>query len=169
MSKATCGNFIPQFTIDFLFGDIEQLEKIVKTTLENRAVRVDSIERVNTRAGVRLNFNVSSLNYWYIDKSRTLTKPITTISAHFEREAGFSTYEVLQELKSQGKKDLEHADFIGYTVSFWTDSSYRLYRHHTWLKLKGKNHYIYNDDIYSQEFIDDIGSYLINLIAIKGK
>lgn len=170
MSKAACGQFVPQFTIDFLSGDVEQLEKIVKIALENKAVKIDSIERVNTRASVYLNFNVSGLNYWYRERERgTTTKPITTISVRFMREAGFSTYELLKELESQGKKDIEHADFIGYSATFWTDSSYRLYRHKKWVKLEGKNHYIYNDDIYSQEFIDDIGSYLINLIAMKGK
>ncbi len=169
MSKAICSHFVPQFTIDFLSGDIEQLEKIIKTALENKAIRIDSIEHVNTGAGVYLNFNISGLNYWYRDKRGTVTKPITTISAHFSREAGFSTYKLLKELESQGKKDIEHADFIVYSVSFWTDSSYRLYRHKNWIKLEGENHYIYNDDIYSQEFTGDIGSYLINLIAMKGK
>lgn len=169
MSKAVCGNFIPQFTIDFLSGDIEQLEKIVKTTLENKGIRTDSIERVTTENGVLLNFNISGLDYWYRDKRGTVTKPITTISAHFSRKTGFSTYELLKELESQGKKDMEHADFIGYSVSFWTDSSYRLYRHKTWIELEGENHYIYNDDIYSQEFSEDIGSYLMDLMAMKGK
>lgn len=169
MSKAICRNFVPQFTIDFVSGDIEQLEKIIRTVLENKAVTVDSIERVNTGAGININFSVSGLNYWYRDRSGTVTTPITTISVHFMREAGFSTYELLKELESQGKKDIEHADFTGYNVSFWTDSSFRLYRHKEWLKLVGTNHYIYNDDIYSQEFCDDIGSYLTNLIAMKGK
>ena len=169
MSKAICGHFVPQYTIGFLPGDIERIEKIVKTTLENKTVRVDSIERVKTRAGVYLNFNVSGLNYGYRDKTGTATTPITVVTAHFKREAGFSTYEVLKELESQGKKDIEHSDFIGYNLSFWTDSSYRLYRHKEWIKLEGKNHYIYNDDIYSQEFIKDIESYLMNLMAMKGK
>ena len=160
---------MPQYTIDFLSGDIEQLEKIVKTTLENKGIRVDSIERVNSGASVYLNFNISGLNYEYRDRRGTLTKPITVITAHFRHEAGFSTYELLQELESQGKKDIEHTDFIGYDLSFWTDSRYRKYRHKTWIKLEGKNHYIYNDDIYSQEFINDIESYLVNLIAMKGK
>lgn len=169
MSKATCGRFVPQYAVGFLSGDIEQIEKIVKIALENKAVKVDSIERVNAGAGVYLYFNVSGLDYEHRDRHGTVTEPIKVITAYFNREAGFSTYELLKELESQGKKDLEHADFIGYSVSFWTDSRYRLYRHRTWTKLEGKNHYIYNDDIYSQEFMDDIGSYLINLIAMKGK
>lgn len=169
MSKATCGRFVPQYSIDFLSGDIEQIEKIVKTVLENKAVEVDSIERVNSGSGVYLYFNVSGLNYVNRDRRGTTIKPVTVITAYFSREAGFSTYELLKELESQGKKDLKHADFIGYDLSFWTDSSYRLYRHKKWIKLVGKNHYIYNDDIYSQEFKDDIESYLINLIAVKGK
>lgn len=169
MSKETCGKFVAQYPINFLSGGIEQIEKIVKTTLENKGVRVDSIERLNIGASVYLNFNVSGLNYGYRDKKGTVTKPITIITAHFRREAGFSSYELLKELESQGNKDIDHADFIGYNVSFWTDSSYRLYRHKKWVKLEGKNHYIYNDDIYSQEFITDIAGYLINLIAMKGK
>ena len=76
---------------------------------------------------------------------------------------------LLKDLENQGKKDMDHSDFICYDISFWTDSSYRLYRHKNWVKLEGKNHFIYNDDIYSQEFINDIESYLINLIAMKGK
>ena len=169
MSKAICGRFVPQYTIDFLSGDIEQIEKIVKTALENKAVKVDSIKHVNSDSSVYLYFNVSGLNYEYRDRRGTTTKPIKIITAYFSREAGFSTYELMQELERQGKKDIEHADFIGYNLSFWTDSSYRLYRHKKWIKLEGKNHYIYNDDIYSQEFINDIESYLINLIAMKGK
>lgn len=169
MSKATCGRFVPQYTIDFLSGDIEQVEKIVKTVLENKAVKVDSIERVNSGASVYLYFNVSGLNYVNRDRRGTMIKPVTVITAYFSREAGFSTYELMKELESQGKKDLKHADFIGYDLSFWTDSSYRLYRHKKWYRLEGKNHYIYNDDIYSQEFTDDVESYLINLIAMKGK
>lgn len=169
MSKATCGHCVPQYSIDFLSGDIEQIEKIVKTVLENKAVEVDSIERVNSGSGVYLYFNVSGLNYVNRDRRGTTIKPVTVITAYFSREAGFSTYELMKELESQGKKDLKHADFIGYDLSFWTDSSYRLYRHKKWIKLEGKNHYIYNDDIYSQEFKDDIESYLINLIAMKGK
>lgn len=169
MSKATCGHFVPQYTIDFLSGDIEQIEKIVKTALENKAVEVDSIERVNSESGVYLYFNVSGLNYVNRDRRGTMIKPVTVITAYFRRATGFSTYELLKELESQGKKDIEHADFIGYDLFFRTDSSYRLYRHKKWIKLEGKNHYIYNDDIYSQEFKADIESYLMNLTAMKGK
>lgn len=167
MSKERCRHFVGQYTVDFETGDIEQLEKIVKTTLENKGIRTDSVERVTTENGVFLDFNVSGLDYEYRDRHGTVTEPIKVITAYFRKEAGFSIYELLKELEKQGKKDLEHADFIGYGVSFWTDSRFRLYRHKTWRKLEGENHYIYNDDIYSQEFIDDIGSYLINLIAMK--
>lgn len=167
MSKAICGHFVGQYNVDFLDGDIAQLEKIVKTTLENKGIRTDSVERVTTENGMFLDFNVSGLDYEHRDRHGTVTKPITTISAHFRREAGFSTYELMKELESQGKKDLEHADSRFYDVTFWTDSRYRLYRHKTWYQLEGKNHYIYNDDIYSQEFTGDIESYLINLIAMK--
>lgn len=83
MSKETCSKFVAQYPINFLRGDIEQIEKIVKSILDT--------------------------------------------------------------------------------------TSYRLYKHKNWIKLEGKNHYIYNDDIYSQEFRADIESYLINLIAMKGK
>lgn len=169
MSKEACGKFVAQYPINFLSGDIEQLEKIVKSILENKGIRVDFIERLYSGSSVYLNFNVSGLNYGYRDKKGTVTKPITIITAHFRRESGFSSYELLKELESQGKKNIDHADFIGYTISFWTDSSYRLYRHKNWIKLEGKNHFIYNDNIYSQEFISDIASYLINLIAMKGK
>lgn len=169
MSKETCGKFVAQYPINFLSGDIEQIEKIVKTSLENKGIRVDFIERLRSGSSVYINFNVLGLNYTYRDRQGTTTKPITIITAHFRRESGFSSYELLKELESQGKKDIDHADFIGYNVSFWTDSSYRLYRHKNWIRLEGKNHYIYNDDIYSQEFINDIKSYLINLIAMKGK
>lgn len=169
MSKATCGRFVPQYPIGFLPGDIEQIEKIVKTALENKAVKVDYIERVSSGAGVYLDFNVSGLNYVNRDIRGTMIKPVTVITAYFSREAGFSTYELMKELESQGKIDIEQADFIGYDLSFWTDSSYRLYRHKKWIKLEGENHYIYNDDIYSQEFKDDIESYLMNLTAMKGK
>lgn len=169
MSKAICGRFVPQYTIDFLPGDIEQIEKIVKTALENKAVKVDSIDHVDSGAGVFLNFNISGLDYESRDRHGTVTEPIKVITAHFSREAGFSSYELMQELESQGKKDLEHADSRCYDVAFWTSSRYRLYRHKKWIRLEGENHYIYNDDIYSQEFIDDVGSYLINLIAVKGK
>lgn len=167
MSKERCRHFVGQYVIDFLTGDIEQLEKIVKTTLENKGIRTDSVERVTTENGVFLVFNISGLNYEHRDRHGTVTKPITTISAHFRREAGFSTYELMKEMESQGKKDLEHADFRCYDVTFWTDSRYRLYRHKTWHNLEGENHYIYNDDIYSQEFTGDIESYLINLMAMK--
>lgn len=169
MSKAICGHFVGQYNVDFLDGDIEQLEKIVKTSLENKGIRTDSIERVTAGAGVYIYFNVSGLDYEYRDRHGTVTESIKVITAYFNREAGFSTYELMKDLESQGKKDLEHTDSICYDVTFWTDSRYRLYRHKTWFKLEGKNHYIYNDDIYSQEFIDDIGSYLINLMAMKGK
>lgn len=167
MSKERCRFFVGQYTVDFLTGDIGQLEKIVKTTLENKGIRTDSIECVTTGNGVFLNFNISGLDYEYRDRHGTATEPIKVITAYFRREAGFSTYELMKELEKQGKKDLEHADIRCYDVSFWTDSRYRFYRHKTWYKLVGYNHYIYNDDIYSQEFIDDIESYLINLIAMK--
>lgn len=167
MSKESCKHFVGQYTVDFLTGDIEQLEKIVKTTLENKGIRTDSVERVTTENGVLLNFNISGLDYEYRDRHGTVTEPIKVITAYFRKEAGFSTYELMKELESQGKKDLEHADSRCYDVVFWTNSRYRLYRHKTWHKLEGENHYIYNDDIYSQEFIADIGGYLINLIAMK--
>lgn len=167
MSKESCGHFVGQYTVDFLTGDIEQLEKIVKTTLENKGIRTDSVERVTTENGVFLDFNISGLDYEYRDRHGTVTEPIKVITAYFSREAGFSTYELMKELESQGKKDLEHADSRYYDVTFWTDSRYRFYRHKTWYKPVGGNRYIYNDDIYSQEFTDDIESYLINLIAMK--
>lgn len=169
MSKAICGHFVGQYNVDFLDGDIAQLEKIVKTTLENKGIRTDSVERETTKNGVFLNFNVSGLDYAYRDRHGTVTEPVKVITAYFRKEAGFSTYELLKELEKQGKKDLEHADSRCYDVTFWTDSRYRLYRHKTWHKLEGENHYVYNDDIYSQEFIDDVGSYLMKLIAVKGK
>lgn len=167
MSKENCKHFVGQYTVDFLTGDIEQLEKIVKTTLENKGIRTDSVERVTAENGVLLNFNISGLDYEYRDRHGTVTEPVKVITAHFRNQAGFSTYELMKALESQGKKDLEHADSGCYDVVFWTSSRYRLYRHKTWYRLEGENHYIYNDDIYSQEFIDDIGSYLINLIAVK--
>lgn len=167
MSKAICGHFVGQYNVDFLDGDIEQLVKIVKTTLANKGIRTDSVERVTAGNGVYLYFNISGLDYEYRDRHGTVTGPIKVIAAYFRREAGFPSYELMKELESQGKKDLEHADSRFYDVTFWTDARYRLYRHKTWFKLEGKNRYIYNDDIYSQEFIDDIGSYLINLMTMK--
>lgn len=170
MSKETCGKFVAQYPINFLIGDIEQIEKIVKSILDTKGITINRIEEcLNSGASVYIAFHVSGLNYAYRDRKGTVTKPITIITAHFRREAGFSSYELLKELENQGKKDIDHADFIGYDITFCTDSSYRLYRHKNWVKLEGKNHYIYNDDIYSQEFITDIKSYLINLIAMKGK
>lgn len=167
MSKERCRHFVGQYTVDFLTGDIEQLEKIVKTNLENKGIRTDSIEHVTAGAGVYIYFNVSGLDYEHRDRHGTVTEPIKVITAYFRRETGFSTYELMKELESQGKKDMEHADSSCYEVTFWTDSRSRLYRHKTWYKLEGENHYIYNDDIYSQEFTGDIESYLINLIAMK--
>lgn len=169
MSKEMCGKFIPQFDIDFLFSDVNHLDNIVTTVLNNKGVRVDKIEHVKTGKTIYINFYVSGLNYSYKDIHKTTTKPITVITAHFRREAGFSTYELCQELELKGNKDLKHADFIGYDVTFWTDAYLRKFRHKKWEKLEGKNHYIYNDDIYSQEFISEVGSYLINLVAYKGK
>ena len=169
MSKESCRHFVGQYAMDFPAGDIEQLEKIVRTVLENKGIRTDSVGRETAKNGVSVNFNVSGLDYGYRDRHGTVTEPIKVITAYFRKEAGFSSYELLKELEKQGKKDLEHADSICYDVTFWTDSRYRLYRHKTWCKLEGKNHYVYNDDIYSREFTDDVGSYLINLMAMKGK
>lgn len=170
MSKQTCSKFVAQYPINFLSGDIEQIEKIVKSILDTKGIRINHIEEcLNSGSSVYIAFHVSGLNYEYRDKKGTVTKPITIITAHFRREKGFSSYELLKELESQGKKDIDHADFIGYDITFWTDSSYRLYRHKNWIQLEGKNHFIYNDNIYSQEFRTDIESYLINLIAMKGK
>lgn len=161
--------FVAQFDVDFNSRDIEHFEKIVIDTLENIGVKVTSIMRNKSDSGIFLNFYVSGLDYTYRDRQGTMSKPINIITAYFRHLKGFSSYELLQELEQKGLKDLDHADAHGYSVTFWTDSKYRLYRHKTWYKLEGKNHFIYNDDVYDSEFHSEIASYLINLADMKGK
>ena len=182
MSKIECGKFCAQYSIPFLKGDIDTVVNEVKRNLDFHHVIVDEVKVKPTRDlykslrlrrgehGVFIEFIVSGLNYTNRNVFHNVTvKPITKITCHFRRELGFSSYELLKELESQGKKNKRHADFIGYDVTFWTDSQYRRYRHKTWCNLEGNNHYMYNDDCRSREFLDEISSYITNLVALKNR
>lgn len=181
MSKEVCGKFCAQYSIPFIKGDVETVIEEVKRSLEFHHVFVGDVKIKPTKElyksrklargehGVYIDFFVSGLNYTNRNYQGTTIKPITKITCGFRRELGFSSYELLKELESQGKKNRKNADFIGYDITFWTDSQYRRYRHKTWCKLEGKNHYTYNDDCRSREFLDDISSYLTNLVALKNR
>lgn len=165
------GQFIGQFAKEITKEEIDKLVDLVKGELTKYHVSLSSIEVKEAYSGCFIKFHVAGLDYVNKTRKGDTVTGIKTICCYFTSKYGFDDYDYLVKLEAEGRKTVENATCTGYSFNFYTDAKLKEYRRH-WRYancLEGKGHYIYNDDLNDRELAEDISSYFVNLMAIKGR
>lgn len=156
------GEFIGQAAKEISQEELKTVIDMVKTDLEKFSVRVTDVKVKDVYHGRFIDFTVDGLNFTSRDRNRSLVSPVTVITLYFISQMGYN------ESDWKLYKDNCKLDKSSYSFNFFTNGKYRMYRCKTWLKLEGKGHYIYNDDLNDEVLHQEIYSYICNLVAQKG-
>ena len=156
------GKFIGQTAKEISKKELDLVVNMIKDDLKKFSVKVTDVSTEEAYHGLFIKFTVDGLNFASRDHERSLVSPITTITVYFTSQWGYNDGDW------DFVSDRPPLDKSSYSFNFSTDGKYRPYRCKTWLKLEGKNHYIYNDDLNDDVLHQEIYNYLANLAAQKG-
>lgn len=156
------GKFIGQTAKEISKKELDLVVNMIKDDLKKFSVKVTDVSTEEAYHGLFIKFTVDGLNFASRDRERSLVSPITTITVYFTSQWGYNDGDW------DFVSDMLPLDKSSYSFNFSTDGKYRMYRCKTWLKLEGKNHYIYNDDLNDDVLHQEIYNYLANLVAQKG-
>ena len=112
---------------------------MIKDDLKKFSVKVTDVSTEEAYDGLFIKFTVDGFNFASRDRARSLVSPITAITVYFTSQWGYNDGDW------DFVSDMPPLDKSSYSFNFSTDGKYRMHRSKTWLKLEGKNHYIYNE------------------------
>lgn len=156
------GKFVGQTGKKISQEELDLVINMIKDDLKKFSVKVTDVSIKEAYEGFDIKFAVDGLNFTSRDRARSLVSPITIITVDFTSQWGYNDGDW------DFVSDMPPLDKSSYSFNFSTDGKYRMYRCKTWLKLEGKNHYIYNDDLNDDVLHQEIYNYLRNLVAQKG-
>ena len=156
------GKFVGQTAKEIFQEELDLVINMIKDDLKKFSVKVTDVSTEEAYHGLFIKFAVDGLNFTSRDRERSLVSPITVITVYFTSQWGYNDGDW------DFVSNMPPLDKSSYSFNFFTDGKYRPYRCKTWLKLEGKNHYIYNDDLNDDVLHQEIYNYLANLVAQKG-